>query len=137
MSVGGLVEATKQGLFVTYRLADRSVADLLLALRRVAETRAAARRAQDASAPFAVVAGDASKVPFDSASFDLVIAVTALGFVGSPAQAVREIARVLRPGGRLVVGELGRFGIWAAWRRSGRGLDPPPGGAPPSSRRGS
>ena len=79
--------------------------------------RAAARRAQDASAPFAVVAGDASKLPFDGASFDLVIAVTALCFVGSPAQAVREIARVLRPGGRLVVGELGRLSIWAAWRR--------------------
>jgi rhodanese-related sulfurtransferase/DNA-binding transcriptional ArsR family regulator len=37
----GLVETTKQGLFVTYRLADRSVADLLLALRKVAETRLA------------------------------------------------------------------------------------------------
>jgi rhodanese-related sulfurtransferase/DNA-binding transcriptional ArsR family regulator len=37
----GLVDATRQGLFVTYRLADRSVADLLLALRKVAETRLA------------------------------------------------------------------------------------------------
>ncbi len=37
----GLLEATKEGLFVTYRLADRSVADLLLALRKVAETRLA------------------------------------------------------------------------------------------------
>jgi rhodanese-related sulfurtransferase/DNA-binding transcriptional ArsR family regulator len=37
----GLVVATKQGLFVTYRLADASVADLLLAIRKVAETRLA------------------------------------------------------------------------------------------------
>ena len=37
----GLVDATRQGLFVTYRLADRSVAELLLALRKVAETRLA------------------------------------------------------------------------------------------------
>ncbi len=37
----GLLEATKEGLFVTYRLADPSVADLLLALRKVAETRLA------------------------------------------------------------------------------------------------
>jgi len=41
LRAAGLVEATKQGLFVTYRLADRSVADLLLALRKVAETRLA------------------------------------------------------------------------------------------------
>ena len=37
----GLLEATKAGLFVTYRLADPSVADLLLALRKVAESRLA------------------------------------------------------------------------------------------------
>ena len=37
----GLVDATRQGLFVTYRLSDGSVAELLLALRKVAETRLA------------------------------------------------------------------------------------------------
>ena len=37
----GLVEATKQGLFVTYRLADGTVADLFLGLRGVAEGRLA------------------------------------------------------------------------------------------------
>jgi len=37
----GLLEATKEGLFVTYRLADPKVAELLLVLRNVAETRLA------------------------------------------------------------------------------------------------
>jgi rhodanese-related sulfurtransferase/DNA-binding transcriptional ArsR family regulator len=37
----GLLEATKSGLFVTYRLADPAVAELLLALRRTAEARLA------------------------------------------------------------------------------------------------
>ena len=41
LRAAGLLEATKEGLFVTYRLADPSVADLLLALRKVAETRLA------------------------------------------------------------------------------------------------
>jgi len=36
-----LVESSKNGLFVTYRLADPLVAELLLLLRRVAETRLA------------------------------------------------------------------------------------------------
>jgi rhodanese-related sulfurtransferase len=37
----GLVESTKDGLYVTYRLADPSVAGLFLATRRVAEARLA------------------------------------------------------------------------------------------------
>ncbi len=37
----GLVESTKDGLYVTYRLADGSVAALLLATRQVAEARLA------------------------------------------------------------------------------------------------
>ncbi len=37
----GLVESTKDGLFVTYRLADPGVAELLLVTRRVAEARLA------------------------------------------------------------------------------------------------
>jgi len=37
----GLVESSKDGLFVTYRLADPSVADLLLSVRTVAEARLA------------------------------------------------------------------------------------------------
>jgi SAM-dependent methyltransferase len=79
--------------------------------------RAAAGRARDARAPFHVVAGDASSLPFEASSFDLVVAVTALCFVSSPERALGEMARVLRPGGRLVVGELGRLSAWAAWRR--------------------
>lgn len=37
----GLVESSKDGLFVTYRLADPTVAELLLSVRRVAESRLA------------------------------------------------------------------------------------------------
>jgi rhodanese-related sulfurtransferase/DNA-binding transcriptional ArsR family regulator len=37
----GLVESTKEGLYVTYRLSDPSVAELLLATRKVAEARLA------------------------------------------------------------------------------------------------
>lgn len=37
---------------------------------------------------------------------------------GADAQAsLREMARVLRPGGRLVAGELGRCSLWAGQRR--------------------
>ncbi len=41
LRAAGLVEATKEGLFVTYRLADPKVSELFLALRAVAEARLA------------------------------------------------------------------------------------------------
>ncbi len=41
LRAAGLAEATKEGLFVTYRLADPKVSDLFLALRAVAEARLA------------------------------------------------------------------------------------------------
>jgi SAM-dependent methyltransferase len=80
--------------------------------------RAASRRARVAAAPVTLVAGDALALPFDGGTFDLAIAITALCFVRSPEQAVSEAARVLRPGGRLVVGDLGRWSAWAACRRA-------------------
>ena len=47
--------------------------------------------------------------------------VLALEFVADPVGAIAELARVQSPGGRLVVGALGRFSFWALWRRL-RGL---------------
>jgi len=61
--------------------------------------------------------GRAEQLPFDDASFDVVLAVTVLCFVPDARGAVREMARVLVPGGRVVLGELGRFSVWAAERR--------------------
>jgi ubiquinone/menaquinone biosynthesis C-methylase UbiE len=57
------------------------------------------------------------ELPFGDASFDVVFAVTVLCFVADAAGAIQEMARVLVPGGRLVLGELGRFSTWTAWRR--------------------
>lgn len=78
----------------------------------------AARRCFEASAVEAELSeADAQALPFESKSFDVVTAVTVLCFVDEPERAVAEMARVLRPGGRLVIGELGRYSFWAAWRR--------------------
>jgi SAM-dependent methyltransferase len=40
-----------------------------------------------------------------------------LGRVTERLEAVAEIGRVLRPGGRVIIGELGRWSSWAALRR--------------------
>jgi ubiquinone biosynthesis O-methyltransferase len=59
----------------------------------------------------------AQHLPLPSEQFDIVVAVTILCFVEDAAPVFQEMARVLRPGGRLVIGELGKWSSWAATRR--------------------
>ena len=50
--------------------------------------------------------GDATQLPYEDDSVDAVILTAVLGEIPDDAAALREIRRVLRPAGRLVVGEL-------------------------------
>src|SRR5579863_4820486 len=59
----------------------------------------------------------AEALPFPAASFDVVIAVTVLCWVSDASAAVQEMTRVLRPSGIVVIGELGRYSLWASARR--------------------
>lgn len=65
--------------------------------------RGAAERGIDNIVP---TQGDATSLPYDDASVDAVVLTAVLGEVPDPGTALREIRRVLKPGGRLVVGEL-------------------------------
>jgi SAM-dependent methyltransferase len=47
--------------------------------------------------------GDAAALPFDDARFDVVVCQMALMFFPDPAAALREMARVARPGGTVAV----------------------------------
>jgi ubiquinone/menaquinone biosynthesis C-methylase UbiE len=50
--------------------------------------------------------GDATALPYEDASVDAVVLIAVLGEIPDSAAALREIRRVLKPDGRLVVGEL-------------------------------
>jgi ubiquinone/menaquinone biosynthesis C-methylase UbiE len=72
--------------------------------------------------------GDATSLPYEDASMDAVVLNAVLGEIPEPVAALREIRRVLKPGGRLLVGELfgdPHFTTKAALRRLGAeaGLD--------------
>ncbi|MGD9689555.1 MAG: bifunctional demethylmenaquinone methyltransferase/2-methoxy-6-polyprenyl-1,4-benzoquinol methylase UbiE [Phycisphaerales bacterium] len=61
-----------------------------------------------AQAPISYIHGDALRLPFPNASFNVVSIAFGIRNVADPALALREFRRVLRPGGRLVVLEFDR-----------------------------
>jgi ubiquinone/menaquinone biosynthesis C-methylase UbiE len=98
------------------------------------------------------VATGAERMPFEDASFDLVIGHAILHHIPDLGQAFREFARVLTPGGTvLFAGEPSRYGdrlakvpkrtagvVAPLWRRAIRARPAPPadGGAPEASLEG-
>jgi SAM-dependent methyltransferase len=78
---------------------------------------AARSRANAAGVEVDLVEADADDLPFPDGHFDSVVSVATLCFVDDPRQAIREMVRVLQPGSRLILGELGRWNLWAAQRR--------------------
>jgi demethylmenaquinone methyltransferase/2-methoxy-6-polyprenyl-1,4-benzoquinol methylase len=92
------------------RFADEGVlvvpCDFSIGMVRVGKTR---------RPDLAFVAGDATALPFADASFDAVTISFGLRNVADTVQALREMLRVTKPGGRLVVCEFSRP-TWAPWR---------------------
>jgi SAM-dependent methyltransferase len=93
----------------------------------------ARRRAADAGVEIDWVEGDAEALPFDDASFDVVLSTFGCMFAPDHERAATEIARVLRPGGRMGIvawtpeGGIGRF----CQTLSAYAPPPPPGFLPP------
>jgi SAM-dependent methyltransferase len=85
------------------------------------------RLAAGASVEIAFVEGDAEALPLPDASFDVVVSVFGAMFAPRHRVTAAELARVLRPGGRLCVtgwapdGEMGKL-----FRMLGGHLPPPP-----------
>ena len=61
-----------------------------------------ARRAERAEVSCSVVHAPAEDLPFEDDSFDTAVSTLVLCTVEDPRRAIAEIARVLRPGGRLL-----------------------------------
>jgi SAM-dependent methyltransferase len=90
------------------------------------------REAVEANVEIEWVEGDAENLPFDDASFDRVISVFGVMFAPDHQRAAAEIARVLRPGGRIALcnwtpeGAVGTF-----FRMMAGHMPPPPEGFQP------
>jgi SAM-dependent methyltransferase len=66
-------------------------------------------------ATWVIAAGQA--LPFADEAFDAAFTVAALCFAPEHDRFVAELARVVRPGGRVVLGELNAAHPWQLWRR--------------------
>jgi ubiquinone/menaquinone biosynthesis C-methylase UbiE len=53
-----------------------------------------------------LLVGDAARLPFEDASFDVVVCCLALHHMQEPRHALEEMARVCRPGGRIAVEDM-------------------------------
>jgi SAM-dependent methyltransferase len=91
------------------------------------------RRARDAGVGIDFVEGDAEALPFDDESFDVALSVVGVQFAPRHEVAARELARVVRAGGRIVLcswtprGYIGQFLKTVAPRMP----KPPEGASPP------
>jgi SAM-dependent methyltransferase len=83
---------------------------------------AASERARGAAIPIDVVGGTAEELPAEDGAFDAVVLMGVLCSVSDPAAALRELRRVLKPGGELRFWEHVRSGN-AAFRVLQRATD--------------
>jgi ubiquinone/menaquinone biosynthesis C-methylase UbiE len=77
---------------------------------------AAAQKARQHDLRLAWIRGSAAALPFPQSSFDGVISILALDFMADRPGVVREMARVLRPRGFLLLALLNRYSLWTLKR---------------------
>jgi ubiquinone/menaquinone biosynthesis C-methylase UbiE len=70
---------------------------------RMLESAEVRLRAAQAEFPFTLKQGDIERLPFEDAQFDLVLSTGVIEYLQGDANALREMHRVLRPGGHLVL----------------------------------
>ena len=91
----------------------------------VAVDSSAAMVSAGASLGVETILGDARDLPFADGSFDAVVAAWMLYHVCPLDQGLKELARVLRPGGRLVAITNGRAHLEELWKAAGAEHDEP------------
>jgi ubiquinone/menaquinone biosynthesis C-methylase UbiE len=65
------------------------------------------------------LAGQAEALPLKTGSFDLLVSVTACEFFGNMRAAADEMRRVVKPGGKIVIGTINKLSLYGIEKRIG------------------
>ncbi len=113
---------------VAFALARRSACEVVgldQSEAMLAGARAHLTRLPDLAGAVTFVRGEAERLPFEDATFDALSFTYLLRYVDDPAATMRELVRVLKPGGRIGMVEFGvpasppLRALWRAWTRVG------------------
>jgi len=111
----GVVGLSELGDVIDVASGDGVLAELLApharsicCLDRSSRVLRAARRRLETTPRVRLLRGDMHRLPFSSASFDHALLLSALCYAREPRSVLEEVARVLRPGGRLIAVTLRR-----------------------------
>ena len=107
-------ECARQG---AHAVALDYAADEVATTRNTLGAMVAAGEISPESSP-GVLRGDATRLPFPDATFDVVITSEVLEHITDDTAAIREMARVLRPGGRFAASVPARLPETINWRLS-------------------
>jgi len=91
--------------------ADCVACDFSLGMLRAGHSRLAGAKSREQQGQLGFAAGDALRLPFRDEAFDAATISFGLRNVADPGQALAEMSRVTRPGGRLVVCEFSTITI--------------------------
>jgi demethylmenaquinone methyltransferase/2-methoxy-6-polyprenyl-1,4-benzoquinol methylase len=119
--------ATGTGLvaFALARAAESEITGLDQSQEMLAGARNRLRAHPELSGRVSFVRGEAEQLPFDDRTFDALTFTYLLRYVDDPAATMRELVRVLRPGGRIGMLEFGvpanpvLRALWRAHTRAG------------------
>ncbi len=94
---------------------------------------AARANAEADGLPIEYQLGDAEQLPFENGAFDAVVSTCGVMFASRPEAAARELARVVRPGGRIALTTwLSDSNLFKMFEVMKRYMPPPPSPAPRS-----
>ncbi|PMP66416.1 MAG: ubiquinone biosynthesis protein UbiE [Thermodesulfobacterium geofontis] len=73
--------------------------------------------AKEKSLEILFIKGDAYFLPFKDKVFDFVLSITMFEFIKEPFKVVKEIYRVLKPGGEVIVGTMNEKSLWFLFKK--------------------
>lgn len=122
LDLGGGMGRIAVPLAATYDVVLCDLSDSMLELAREAALKAAGA---DESMRLRTQQVDASKpLPYADASFDLIVCLDLLVHLPDPQAAVMEAARVLKPGGAIIIDNSNSIPLWALFYPSYVGRNP-------------